>query len=118
MINIVKLTFILVVWSLVILFLTSKKKSNYEEFFNETSVNDMSNVTIPSSDEKGGTNELVLNFTPWGKTELGCVNRCIMYTINNFDYNSNELNKEDLEKNVQKYVVIVQAHVAVGTLEI
>ena len=24
----------------------------------------MSNVTIPSSDEKGGTNELVLNFTP------------------------------------------------------
>jgi hypothetical protein len=94
MINIVKLTFILVVWSLVILFLTSKKKSNYEEFFNET-------TTTLSAGSNGTSTDLVLNFTPWGKTELGCVNRCKMYTINNFDYSDN-LKKEDLEKECKK----------------
>lgn len=89
MINIVKLTFILVVWSLVILFLTSKKNSNYKEFFEENT-----STNTPESPLLGGTTstpaETVVDFKPWGKTEFGCINRCIMFTINNFDFTNNE----------------------------
>jgi hypothetical protein len=68
MISTLKLTFILVVWSLVILFLTSPKKNNYTEFFTTT-------LAPP----------LEIPFQPWGKTVNGCINRCFAFTVTNSD---------------------------------
>jgi hypothetical protein len=70
MLQLIKFTSILIVWSLVILYLNNK------ETFESTTTN------VPTeSDESGESGDIT--FKAWGKTELGCNNRCILFKIQN-----------------------------------
>ena len=83
MLHLIKFTSILIVWSLVILYL-NKKDSLYENFY-------QTSTPPPTTDN--------VYFDAWGKTKLGCINRCILFKTNN-DNNSDQ-NLSHIEINTQ-----------------